>query len=431
MAENSVDFISLIKDVRGNQFDPGTGLPINGKWFDIKGWHTTVGSSAAQVATDLTATTAAKDSATTSAATATTKASDASTSATNAASSASTATAQAVVATTQAGLATTNGAAQVTLATTQAGLATTNGAAQLSLATTQASNAGASATTASTKATESASSATLAANSATAASTSKDASAASATASAASATSAATSATSATASKNAATTSEGNALTYSSTASTSATNAANSATASATSATTATTKATEAVTQRDLAADWAIAPENLAVNDGVNPSGFSSYHWAKQAQAAVGGVVKISDLSDVPALAGSANRYLRVNSGATAIEFDTLTKEDVGLTLVNNTSDANKPVSSATQSALNAKSSQAEMDTTVSRVTAVEDSTAGLSVEAAVGADPIRLLADKAIYTSATQALGSLQDAELTTFGLLKAALVAETIGTY
>jgi len=402
MAVNSVDFITLIKDIRGNQFDPATGLPTNGKWFDIKGWHTTVGANATQVALDLVDTTAAKVAAAASVSTATTKASDAALSAVNAAAS---------------------------LVSAQAVEQATSVSAVAASASATAANA--SANTATAKATESASSAVLAANSVTAAGTSATASATSATASATSATAAAASATSADGSKNAAVTSEGNALSYSNAANTSATSSINAASAAATSANTATTQAAAATTQRNLAANWAIAAEDLAVNDGVNPSGFSAYHWAKKAQSAVGGVQNIGDLGDVPALTGNANRYLRVNATATAVEYDTLTKEDVGLSLINNTSDVDKPVSSATQTALNAKSSQTEMNTTVTRVTTLEGNTAGLSVLAASGSDPVRLRADKAIYTAATQVLATLQNAELTTFALLKAALAAETIGTY
>jgi len=384
MAGNLVDFISLIKDIRGNQFDPATGLPINGKWFDIKGWHTSVSSSAAQVATDLAAVLVAKDAV-------------------------GNATADAASA-----LASKNAA----LASEQAS------AASLSAVV-------ASAATASTKASESSSSATLSTTYSAAAVAANTASGNSATAAAASALTASTAATTATSSKNAAVVAETNTLTYSATASTSATNAANYSTSASNSATAASTKATEATAQRALAAAWAIAAENLPVNDGVNPAGFSAYHWALQAQAAVGGVVNISDLGDVPALTGGANKYLRVNAGATAIEFDALTKADVGLNLVDNYADIDKVISNAVQAALNTKSNQSALDTTIARVTTVEGNTSGLAIAPAAGSDPIRVLVDKMVYTSATQVLATLQDAALTTFGLLKAALAAETIGTY
>jgi hypothetical protein len=52
---------------------------------------------------------------------------------------------------------------------------------------------------------------------------------------------------------------------------------------------------------------------------------------------------------------GTANQFLRVNSGATAPEWDTITKSEIGLGNVDNTSDSAKPVSTATQTALNLK----------------------------------------------------------------------------
>jgi len=52
---------------------------------------------------------------------------------------------------------------------------------------------------------------------------------------------------------------------------------------------------------------------------------------------------------------GTANQFLRVNSSATAPEWDTITKADLGLGNVDNTSDANKPISTATQTALDGK----------------------------------------------------------------------------
>jgi hypothetical protein len=202
MPVNPVDFISLIKDIRGTQVDPATGLPTNGKWFDVKSWHDSLESAAI----DLAAITEAKDSASASANTATNMAAEA-------------------------------------LASKDAAVASTN---------------------------------------------------------------------------------------------------------------IATNKATEATTQRGLASSWAIGEEDVTVSDGVH-TGFSAYHWAKKAAQVVGGVTKITDLTDFPTLVGAATKYLRVNATATAIEFDSLTKDDVGLSNADNTSDANKPVSSATLSALAAE----------------------------------------------------------------------------
>lgn len=72
-----------------------------------------------------------------------------------------------------------------------------------------------------------------------------------------------------------------------------------------------------------------------------------------------GGASSFTDLTDTPTdYTGSANRSVKVNSGGTGLEFSALTKSDVGLGQVDNTSDANKPVSTATQTALGNKVDQ-------------------------------------------------------------------------
>jgi len=69
-----------------------------------------------------------------------------------------------------------------------------------------------------------------------------------------------------------------------------------------------------------------------------------------------GGATAFTDLTDVPAsYAGESLKHVRVNVGETGLEFDALTKADVGLSNVDNTSDADKPVSTATQTALDLK----------------------------------------------------------------------------
>lgn len=46
--------------------------------------------------------------------------------------------------------------------------------------------------------------------------------------------------------------------------------------------------ATNAGNARDFANDWATQAEDVPVNDGVNPSGFSAYHWSQKAMGYVG-----------------------------------------------------------------------------------------------------------------------------------------------
>jgi hypothetical protein len=61
-------------------------------------------------------------------------------------------------------------------------------------------------------------------------------------------------------------------------------------------------------------------------------------------------------LTDTPSSkAGEALKFPRVNAGETAHEYHTIVKADVGLGNADNTSDANKPVSTATQTALDLK----------------------------------------------------------------------------
>jgi Chaperone of endosialidase len=63
-----------------------------------------------------------------------------------------------------------------------------------------------------------------------------------------------------------------------------------------------------------------------------------------------------SDLADGEMAVNSTDRKIYMRVGAAIVEiFKNLTKADVGLSNVDNTSDAAKPISSATQTALNAK----------------------------------------------------------------------------
>jgi hypothetical protein len=135
--------------------------------------------------------------------------------------------------------------------------------------------------------------------------------------------------------------------------------ATNSATSANTSANTAVTSASAAVIARNYASDWAQKGEDVLVNDGVNPSGFSAYHWAQKAQAIVGGVGSFLDLTDTPGTyTGHESKFLQVGTGNN-IQFVNLTSSNVGLGNCNNTSDANKPISNATQVALDLKANTA------------------------------------------------------------------------
>ncbi|WP_320194954.1 hypothetical protein RMR10_011870 [Agrobacterium rosae] len=217
----------------------------------------------------------------------------------------------------------------------------------------QATGAAASAALALTRSNNSQTSATNSANSATASEASRQASGTSATNSANSATaseaSRQASGTSATNSANSATASQASRVASETartgsesardTAQTHATNAGNSATSASGSAGTATTKAAESTTARDFSYKWASEAENTQVNDGVR-SGYSAYHWSKKAELAAGGGV----LSW---------------GGLTGAITTAAAKSNLGITNVNDTSDANKPVSTAQQTALNFKANLA------------------------------------------------------------------------
>lgn len=283
--------------------------------------------------------------ASTSATTATTQASNASTSATNAASSASAASTSA-----------TNAASSATSASGSASSASTSA----STATTQASNASTSASAASTSATNAASSATSASGSATAA---------------------AGSATSASGSATTATTQASNASTSATNAASSATAAAGSATSASTSAGTATTQAGIATTQAGIAttkaAEAAASAASIAGGPVTSVAGKTGVVTLAKADVGLGNVDNTSDANKPVSTATQTAlnaKEATITAGTTAQYYrgdkswQTLDKTAVGLGNVDNTSDANKPVSTATQTALNAKQATLVSGTSIKTV---------------------------------------------------------------
>ena len=113
-----------------------------------------------------------------------------------------------------------------------------------------------------------------------------------------------------------------------------------SATASASSATssasTASTAASTATTKAALAEQWAEESEDVPVTTGK----YSAKHWAAKAQASAG----------LQTLTGTG-----VDNTDPHNPVISITKSTISLGNVDNTSDANKPISTATQSALDAK----------------------------------------------------------------------------
>lgn len=191
-----------------------------------------------------------------------------------------------------------------------------------------------SASTANTKAGEAATSATNAANSATAAEASKIAAAASATTATNKANEAAASATNAANSKTAAATSETNAASSAST-------AANKANAASTSATSAAASAENADTYSKQAQSYAIG------TGGVRPSEASdnAKYYYEQSKDIYDNFSSAGNVTGVKGNSETAYRAGNVN----------ITKSNIGLGNVDNTSDSNKPISTAQQEEFNKK----------------------------------------------------------------------------
>jgi len=90
-----------------------------------------------------------------------------------------------------------------------------------------------------------------------------------------------------------------------------------------------------------------------------------------------GGASTFVELTDTPTdYVGQAGKVVRVNTTPDALVFDDLTKSDVGLDQVDNTSDLNKPVSTATQAALDGKEDDLGLPTSDGQVLA--STTAGV-----------------------------------------------------
>lgn len=284
----------------------------------------------------------------------------AATSATNAAASATTAATSA----TSAGTSATNAGNSATSAASSATSASDSATLAQQWATKTGGTVDGSEYSAKHYATSAASSAGAAAGSASNAATSETNAANSASAASTSAGNAATSETNAAGSASSASTSASNAATSESNAASSASAAAGSASAAATSETNAASSASAASDSADAAAESARQAQEAATT-GMTPATASTLGGIKIGDTLQINNNNVANVSDV----------IKNHPGRTDNPHN-VTKAQIGLGNVNNTSDMDKPVSTATQNALDTKAASSDLtahtgDTTV-HITAAE-----------------------------------------------------------
>lgn len=368
----------------------------------ITGVLTAASASATAAAASQTSASGSASTATTQAGIATTKALEAAGSVTAAAASQAAAATSAAAAAGSATTAATAAGSATTQATAAAASATAAAAAVSSIGTgvtdTAANATAAAASAAAAAASEAAAAgdATTATTKATAAASDASAAAASATAAGIQASNASVSATSATASASSATASQAAAITQASLAAGSATTATAQAVISTAGATSASASEASALAYKNKAQQWAEETPNVQVETGL----YSAKHWAMQAQASSTGsviyrglwdasstiypgtphlgdyyIVSVSGTaSGIAYTAGQSIIYNASNTwdqvgGSQVVSVNgatgtvVLTKTSVGLGNVDDTSDANKPVSTAQATALALKASISSLAT--------------------------------------------------------------------
>ena len=261
-------------------------------------------------------------------------------------------------------------------------------AADAAASAVDAESSAASAASANGYATAAAASATTASNAATAADASKTAAAGSATTATTKAGEAAASATTASGAATTATTKAGEASNSATTASGAATTATTKASEASASATTASNAATTATTKAGEASASASAAEQAKLDAQA------------AAQSAAGG-------GEPTIIAGNTGQYWRGDK-----TWQTLNSAAVGLGNVNNTSDANKPVSTAQQTALDGKAAashtHADATTSASGLMSGADKTKlnGIATNATANATDAQLR-DRATHTG-SQAISTI-----------------------
>lgn len=148
----------------------------------------------------------------------------------------------------------------------------------------------------------------------------------------------------------------------------------------------ASTSATNALASENKSHKWADEAEDVPVQGtiGVNDE-YSAYHWAKKAEAIAGGSTLLGSLYDVNT-DGALDKQAIVYDAAGAVGSKwipkTIDKAYVGLSDVDNTSDVNKPISSATQTALDAKVDDSQISmTSVANTIPIRDANEAIEIE--------------------------------------------------
>ena len=145
------------------------------------------------------------------------------------------------------------------------------------------------------------------------------------------------------------------------------------------------TKLSTAVQAKLNATTGGSGSTNLSTTTGPNSVVISSDTGTSAtisgASSSVAGVITVTDKTKLDSIASGA-QVNTVTSVASRTGAVTLSKSDVGLANVDNTSDAAKPVSSATQSALDTKLNSTDLDAQ----TATKISTNGTATKTAISA---------------------------------------------
>lgn len=136
----------------------------------------------------------------------------------------------------------------------------------------------------------------------------------------------------------------------------------------------------EDIPDTDALVDLTDVALSTPTNGQVLKYNSTSQKWENANESGGGGSSSLSGLSDVNLSLLANNQIIKYNSTSQKWENVTLAKGDVELGNVDNTSDLNKPISTATQTALNAKASTTDV-TNKHKVTSKQVATSGWSTD--------------------------------------------------